>query len=308
MISIILPFHSQHDAQEALLQMLTFLSQESQALLENVADDATDENLKSLCLSTRFNTECVYYQSCDVDMSTRGCGDITAKYVDEYGMLGLDINSPVSRFTHSYSDLPTLLHEYLSKYCTGDHVPERLCSKCGKTDTTLQFCVVSTAPSELILHIQRNIYDKETGALSKDNRRVTFPPVLHFSNCGNFPQGFFPFHDDIDAVSGEETYHIYPNCASGVFALSPSVQNVHEFFTKKEVFKSVPKSKLQYELTSVIRHTGKTIYEGHYVIDVCSRSADNVKCWTRYDDDKERPTSEVYRYYNKDFSLFFFPS
>ena len=89
-----------------------------------------------------------------------------------------------------------------------------------------------------------------------------------------------------------------------MFASLPNVLN----FMDEDVIKSVPKSKLQYELTSVIRHTGKTICEGHYVIDVCSRSVNNLKCWTRYDDAKERPSSEVYRCYNKECILCFFKS
>ena len=276
--------------------MLTFLREESKALLEGIklhldpSSAAAASFFKSLCLSTRFNTECVYYQRCDWDVGPGGCGHETENRDEVYGMLGLNIISPTSSGQNTF---PTRLHEFLSKYCTGEHVPDRLCPdvNCGKIGASMKYFVVSTAPSELILHIQRNIYDNLTGAQSKDNRPVTFPSVLQFSECGKFPQSYYPH-------SGETTYNIYANSLSGVLAQSPLSRNVFNVMDE-DIIQSVPKSKLQYELTSVIRHSGDSINRGHYVIDVCSRSADNVKCWTRYDDDKERPTSEVYRFYKE---------
>jgi hypothetical protein len=271
------------------------LCEESKALLERLklhldpspAAAAAATSFKSLCLSTRFNTEGFFYQRCDWDVGSGGCGHVTETVGDVYGMLGLEIISPTSSGQNTF---PTRLHGFLSEYCSGEHLPERLCPgvDCGKIGSTMKYFVVSTAPSELILHIQRNIYNNITGVQSRDNSPVTFPSVLQFSECGKFPQCFYPY-------DGEPMYNIYPNSLSGVLAESPLSPNVFNVMDE-DIIQSVPKSKLQYELTSVIRHSGDSINRGHYVIDVCSRSADNVKCWTRYDDDKERPTSEVYRY------------
>ena len=173
-------------------------------------------SFKSLCLSTRFNTECVYYQRCDWYVGPGGCGLETEAPGVVYSMLGLDIISSTSSRQNTF---PTRLHEFLSEYCTGVHVPDRLCTNCGKKGTSMKYCVVSTAPSELILHIHRNIYNNITGAQSKDNRPVTFPSVLQFSECGDFPQIYYP-HD------GPTTYNIYPNILSGVLAQSPLSPNV----------------------------------------------------------------------------------
>jgi hypothetical protein len=71
--------HRQHDAQEAFMQLLTMLKEESNFLFSEYKATFSEEALQefsdndlvattSLLLSTRFNTESTYYLRCEDDI------------------------------------------------------------------------------------------------------------------------------------------------------------------------------------------------------------------------------------------------
>ena len=136
----------------------------------------------------------------------------------------------------------------LSEYCSSQFVEDRRCPDCGRTGFTEKYCVVSTVPSVLIVQIKRSIYDQDSNKYFKENTRVSFPSILKFSDdIPSFPQLLlFPQKNYL--------FNVYPNC-SDLFLEPPSGGN--GTYNCIEEIKSIPKSNLQYELSSVIRHQSR---------------------------------------------------
>ena len=194
-----------------------------------------------------------------------------------YGILQLVITPPLEGSGSSR------IQDMLTEYCAGQYLPDRRCPDCGLTGFTDKYCVVSTVPSVLIVQIKRSIYNQNSEAFFKDSRRVSFPSTLTFSDeVPSFPQMFFPQTNNL--------FKVYPNC-SELFQQPPSEGNV--VFNFVDEIKSIPKSNLRYELSSVIRHHGAQMNGGHYTIDVCDGGVNNEKRWIRYDDDRVSDRTEV---------------
>jgi len=279
----------QHDAQEAFLQVLLWLKEESCYLLSEFKSTLSKEELQefaendvvatsSLSLSTRFNADCTNYLRCE-DKRRDGCGGLTEQIGDNnvYGTLQLIVIPPLEKSGSSG------IQEMLAEYCSSQFIEDRRCPDCGRTGFTEKYCVVSTVPSVLIVQIKRNIYDLHTQKVFKEKTRVSFPAILTFSdNTRSFPQMFF---------TQQENYvcKVYPKC-SDLFEAPPS----SNIFNCVEECKSVSKSNLQYALSSVIRHHGEQMNTGHYTIDVCDEGVNNVKRWIRYDDNIACELTEVY--------------
>ena len=282
--------HRQHDAQEAFMQLLTLLQEESNFVLSEYKATLSKEALQelsdndvvattSVSLSTRFNTEYTYYLRCE-DVRRNGCGGVSEQHGDNkvFGILQLVISLP---FEESGS---SRIQDMLTEYCAGVFLPDRRCPHCERTGFSEKYCVVSTVPSVLIVQIKRSIYDQDSKAYFKDSTRVSFPSTLTFSDdIPSFPQLFFQQTNNV--------FDLYPNC-SELFHQPPSEGNA--VFNFVEEIKSIPKSKLRYELSSVIRHYGTQMNTGHYTIDVCDSGVNNEKRWIRCDDNIVRDRTEVY--------------
>jgi len=284
--------HRQHDAQEAFMQLLTMLKEESNFLLseykatfsEEALQELSDNDLvatTSLLLSTRFNTNYTYYLRCEDDgRRNGGCGGVSEQRGDDYayGFLQLVVSPPLEESGSSR------IQDMLNEYCAGVYLPERRCPDCGLTGFTKKYCVVSTVPSVLIVQLKRSIYDQDAKVFFKDSTRVSFPSILTFSDDKpSFPQTFFPQTNYV--------LNVYPNCTE-LFHQPPSEGNV--VFNFVDEIKSIPKSNLRYELSSVIRHHGAQMNGGHYTIDVCDDGGvNNEKRWIRYDDDRVSERTEV---------------
>lgn len=285
--------HRQHDAQEAFLQLLNLLQDESNLLLSEYKATLSMEALQefsdndvvattSLSLSTRFNTDYTYYLRCENVRRNGGCGEVREQRGDTnvYGILQLVITPPLEESGSSR------IQDMLNEYCAGVYLPERRCPDCRLTGFTKKYCVVSTVPSVLIVQLKRSIYDQDSKVFFKDSTRVSFPSTLTFSDeVPSFPQMFFPQTNNL--------FKVYPNC-SELFQQPPSEGNVVFNFVAAEI-DSIPKSNLRYELSSVIRHYGAQLNEGHYTIDVCDGGGgvNNRKRWIRYDDDRVSERTEV---------------
>jgi ubiquitin C-terminal hydrolase len=269
-------FFLQEESNRILSEFKSTLSAEE--LLEIGAKD--DHATNSLSLSTRFNTDCTYYLKCE-DIRRNGCGSVTEQSTDKfvYGPLQLIIIPPVNKDTGSSG-----IQDMLSGYCSSEFLEGRLCPNCSKKGFTEKYCVVSTVPSVLTVQIKRSIYDQVSNVTSKDNTRVSFPANLKFSeDTPSFPQMFFPQEEN-------NVFKVYPNC-SGLFQETPS----SAVFNCVDEINSLTKSNIQYELSSVIRHLGQQMNEGHYTIDVCeSGGANNDKFWFHCNDLSIQERSQVY--------------
>ena len=271
------------------MQLLTLLQEESKFILSEYKATLSKEDLQefsdnelvattSLSLSTRFNTDYTYYLRCE-DVRRNGCGGVSEQHGDNkvYGILQLVVSPPLEDSGSSR------IEDMLSEYCAGEFLPDRLCPDCRLTGFSEKYCVVSTVPSVLIVQIKRSIYDQDSKAFFKDSTRVSFPSILTFSDdIPSFPQLFFPQTNYL--------FNVYPNC-SELFHQLPSEGNV--VFNFVDEIKSIPKSNLRYELSSVIRHHGTQMNNGHYTIDVCHGGVNNEKRWLKYDDNCVSERTEV---------------
>jgi ubiquitin carboxyl-terminal hydrolase 1 len=162
----------------------------------------------------------------------------------------------------------------LSKKC---HIP----SKNRVSATKSRQAVIARAPSNLVIHVNRSVFDEETGALRKNHAEVRFPAVI---DLGDWCLGTRNF----DKEDSPEVWDLDPQSS-----MLPIAGATNEIIHRK------------YELRAVLTHFGRH-ENGHYIcfrkfsskdfpIDV-SEEEDSEKevghRWFRLSDEDVRLVSE----------------
>jgi ubiquitin C-terminal hydrolase len=253
----------EHDAQEALLQLLTMFEEESDDLLMNSFPNFNQqhESLIGINLSTRFNTVG------EKNLRCFRCEFIAQPTIESVkGMLQLN-------FTQGA--VTSSLHEMLSKYCEEEQVVDYKCQECGRVGQSGKSINVDTAPSELFLHLNRFKFDNSGQQFSKISTPVNFPEILKFKDCKRFPISNFTDEDD-----GSDANLKIHSDYSGLFNKTSSASAFVDLLGSQAII-SLPKVAFEYRLSAVIRHSGTTIERGHYYADVYN-SSDHI--WRRFND------------------------